>query len=146
MSKQIKLTQGKYALVDDKDYNWLNQYKWCAVKLRKTYYAMRQEKGKSVYMHRKILGLKPGDGKHTDHINYNGLNNCRCNLRIVTIQQNQFNKPNVKGYSWDKNINKWKTLIGFNNKSIYLGHFDNEKDAHKAYLKAKQKYHKMKGE
>lgn len=143
MTRKIKLTKGKYAIVDDGDYKWLSQWKWCVRESNKTFYAIRQKDNVIIYMHRQILGLQRGDGKHTDHINHNSLDNCRCNIRIVTCQQNRFNLKNVKGYTWDKVANIWKAQIKVNGKSIYLGVFDNKKDAHRAYLCAKKKYHKI---
>ena len=76
-----------------------------------------------------------------DHIDGNRLNNNIENLRVVTCQENNFNMTRAKGYTWDKNRNKWKASIKLNRKSINLGHFDNEIDAHNAYLEAKKKYH-----
>lgn len=146
--KKIKLTQDKYAIVDDWNYEWLNQWKWYALKNRNTCYAVRASyangKQQTISMHRVILGLKPGDGKITDHINRNGLDNRELNLRIVTNQQNHFNQKNTKGYSWNKKDKKWEAYIGINGKNIYLGSFDDEKDACKAYLEAKMKYHNVK--
>lgn len=145
--KSIKLTQGKFAIVDSWSFDWLNRWKWCANCRRGIWYAVRNiknNKGWTIeYMHRAILGLKPGDGKHTDHINYNGLDNQECNIRIVTRQQNQFNCRNTKGYYWDKWVGKWRAQIGLNGKQIRLGYFDNKKDALKAYLYAKRKYHNI---
>jgi hypothetical protein len=140
--KKIKLNTGNYVLVDDKDYNWLNQYNWTEYKSTYTSYAESTENGGTVLMHRMILGLQDGDGKHTHHINYNGLDNRLCNLRIVTRQQNMLSKRTTKGYYWNKQKKKWKAQIGFNHKTYYLGYFDDESDAHEAYLKAKQRYHK----
>ena len=77
-----------------------------------------------------------------DHININSLDNRIENLRILTNQQNQWNKK-YKGYYWDKRKNKWLSRIGINNKSKFLGYFDNEEDAHQAYLNAKEIYHKV---
>jgi len=96
--KQITLTQGQYAIVDDWNYEWLNQWKWCAgwAKNTKSYYAMRRAKGEfdryyTIRMHREILGLKKGDRRQADHINHNTLDNRESNLRIVNNQQNCFN-------------------------------------------------------
>jgi hypothetical protein len=83
---------------------------------------------------------KDMDFDRLDHINQNILDNRISNLRIVTHQQNQFNTK-AKGYSWDKNRNKWVSLIMLNKKSIHLGRFDTEQEARDAYLEAKKKYH-----
>ena len=77
-----------------------------------------------------------------DHINTNSLDNRIENLRVLTHQQNQFNR-NAKGYSFDKKNNKWHTRIHINGKYKYLGYFKKEEDAKQAYLKAKEIYHKM---
>lgn len=141
MTKEIELTQGKVALVDDKDYKWLNKWKWSALKHYYTYYAIRSSptingKRTLITMHREILGLEPGDGKITDHINRAGLDNQRDNLRVVNnsinsrnsrIQKN--NTSGCAGVSWEKRNKKWRVKIEANGKRIFLGYFDNLDDA-----------------
>ena len=78
-----------------------------------------------------------------DHLDGNTFNDNIENLRSVTNQQNMWNQVNAKGYYWVKNRNKYKSTIGVNNKYIHLGYFDNETDAHNAYLDAKKIYHKI---
>jgi hypothetical protein len=77
-----------------------------------------------------------------DHIDRNRSNNCISNLRPATRQQNMFNQ-NAKGYTWRKQQKKWEASIKLDGKSIYLGMFDKEKEAHQAYLDAKEIYHKF---
>ena len=77
-----------------------------------------------------------------DHININSIDNRIENLRILTNQQNQWN-TNAKGYYWDKNAKKWQAKININGKQKNLGYFKKEEDAHIAYLKAKEFYHKI---
>ena len=77
-----------------------------------------------------------------DHININSLDNRIENLRILTHQQNQWNKK-CKGYSWNKQHNKWQAHIRINRKNKNLGYFDNEEDARQSYLNAKEIYHKL---
>jgi len=136
--KQISLTQGKYALVDDKDFGYLNQWKWFASFDGCNWYACR--KGGVIKMHRVILGLQKGDKQKVDHINHNGLDNCRCNLRICTQAQNcQNRKPyknsssKYKGVSWYSITKKWRARIKLKRKEIHLGYFDSETLAAKTY-------------
>lgn len=75
-----------------------------------------------------------------DHINSINNDNRIENLRTSTNQQNNFNK-NAKGYYWNKRDNKWQAQIQLNGKNIFLGYFNNEEDAHNAYLKSKEIYH-----
>lgn len=92
--KEIPLTRGYVALVDDEDYNWLNQWKWCA---DGNGYATRSVGGKrtqkKLYMHR--LVNKTPEGLQTDHINRNRCDNRKENLKAVTPKENQQNKPST---------------------------------------------------
>lgn len=142
--KRIPLTQGKFAIVDDELYEWLNQWKWFAQKDKYTYYAGRNvgkwPNQKMIFMHRQILGLKYKDGKQTDHSNSNGLDNRQSNIRICTIAQNNQNRRcwknvKLKGVRWYKDIQKWRSRICYKGKFIHLGYFKNEIDAAKAYDK-----------
>lgn len=144
--KQIPLTQGKYAIIDDKNFEWLNQWKWCAEKIGNMYYAVRTIKidGKNIpqLMHRLILGLVRGDGKLTDHRNHNGLDNYIKNLRICNNSQNHHNqlptlnaKSKYKGVGWFKRGKKWCARIYTNGKHYHIGYFDNEIKAARAYDK-----------
>jgi len=90
--KTIPLTRGLVTMVDDSDYEWLNQWKWFARKSRDTYYAQRNttnKKGKRIMllMHREIM--KTPDNMQTDHKDWNGLNNQKYNLRNCTVNQNR---------------------------------------------------------
>lgn len=150
--QKIPLTQGQFALVDDADYEELSKYKWYANKNRSgIFYAWRVSKNKNgspekISMHRQLLGLKHGDKRQGDHINHNGLDNRRNNLRICTPQQNQFNqrkKPKTsryKGVSWCSRTKKWMAGIQFDGKSIFLGRFRFEELAALAYDFAALKY------
>lgn len=139
--KEINLTQGKVALVDDEDFEELSQYKWFAQKAVNTFYAERVDmttgKPKKIKMHREIM--KTHKGMETDHIDHNGLNNCKSNLRNVTHRQNGQNRGEDKsskyaGVSWHKVSMKWSARIRINKKRKYLGYFDTELEAHHAYL------------
>jgi len=127
--KEIKLTQGKVALVDESDYEWLNQRKWCAVKGRCTYYCSthiwRNDKRTTILMHR-LLFDNPKN-RDIDHIDHNGLNNTRENLRICTHQQNQFNSRYRHSASGYKGVfrckGKWKAQICMSGIKKFLGVF-----------------------
>ena len=149
--KRISLTQGQFAIVDDEDYERLIKCKWVAHWHRYTqsFYAIRREKGEdgkwhTISMAREVLGLARADKREPDHINHITLDNRTSNLRAVTHQQNTFNrKKPAKGYYGHKTKQKYIVRIMLNNKSIYLGCFRTAKTAHNAYLKAKEKYHKI---
>ena len=143
MVKEIKLANNKgVALVDDEDYERLNEYKW---NLAKPYYASTNiyinNERTMKRMHLLILdGIK---GKEIDHIDGNGLNNQKNNLRLVNRSQNCMNRnkrkncsSKYKGVSWDKNEKKWRVHICINKKIKYLGRFENEIKAANAYNKA----------
>ena len=150
MIKEIELTQGKVAIVDDDTYEELNKYNWFAHRNSNTYYADRRGKqleGDLVSMHRQILGLKYRDGKIADHINRNGLDNRRSNLRVVSRSGNQHSrrvsKNNVSGHNgvfWLISRRKWEARIKVNNRSIHLGFFEDIKDAVEARRQGELKY------
>ena len=141
-AKLIPLTQGKFAIVDAEDYDRFNKYKWHASKNHRIFYAKTQRPSRLLPMHRIILNAPP----HlvVDHINHNGLDNRKANLRLCTRAQNNRNaRPRIqrnkrskyKGVSFDKNRNLFKALIQHNKKVHYLGSFKNETDTAKAYDK-----------
>lgn len=92
--KEIQLTQGQVALVDDSDYEELGKYKWYAQKRYKTknFDAVRNGRFHVISMQRQILGLELGDKRQGDHINRNPLDNRRSNLRIATASENMRNR------------------------------------------------------
>jgi hypothetical protein len=143
--KTIELTQGQVAIVDDEDYEVLNRYNWYARNSKNTHYAVRVIWGEgTVYMHRFIL--TPSAEQQVDHINGNGLDNRRENLRICTRSQNQHNRKkgqrNSSGFKGvSKKGNKWQANIGRDRKQIYLGIFDTPDAAHEAYVKAAKDIH-----
>jgi len=100
-------------------------------------------------MHREILN--PPDHLLVDHINRNGLDNRKANLRPATRSQNSMNKPFIKttpssskyrGVSWSKSQKKWNVQIGLNGKHKFIGYFHDEIQAAKAYDRAAKLYHK----
>ena len=143
--KEIQLTQGKVTQVDDEDYEWLNQWKWCAAKGRNTFYAIRTMINNghrhTTRMHRFILNAPIGID--IDHRDCHGLNNQRYNLRPCTIQQNQMNQVSCatassifKGVSWCKKSKVWVSYIYNNYKRFHLGSFKSEIEAAKKYDEA----------
>jgi len=147
--KQIKLTQNKFALVDDDMFEELDKFKWYAEKRGNTFYARMNiyNNGKQyrIYMHRYILGLTDSKIK-CDHKDHNGLDNKKSNLRTCSNLENSRNQKKVlntssryKGVCFHKRDKKWVAHIGVKNKLIYIGLFRNEQDAAKAYnLKASE--------
>lgn len=144
--KHIPLTQGKFAIVDDGDFGWLSKRKWCAIFTGRHWYAVRtvRKNGKwtTNWMHRLILNTPVG--MDSDHINHDGLDNRRANLRICTKSQNSYNQrkrqrpasSRFKGVCWHKAARKWLARIGHNRKRIYLGSYDSELEAAQAYDRA----------
>ena len=149
--RRIPLTQGKYAIVDPEDFERLNRHKWHLNTAICTNYACRNimigTKKVKVKMHREILN--PPGHLFIDHINHNGLDNRKANLRFATRTQNNcnriYNKQNsssrYKGVAWHKHSKKWVARIGVNGKRLALGYFDTEIDAAKAYDKEAKKHH-----
>lgn len=151
--KKIPLTQGKVALVDDEDFEELSKYKWHAHKqCGGTFYAGRNQKlanGKYRYIHMHKEIMNTPDDMHTDHINHNGLDNRRENLRVCTSSQNMMNRlkhsnntSGFKGVSFHSRDKKWQAGIRLNTKRIHLGYFTDKLSAIMAYREACVQYHK----
>lgn len=156
--KLISLTQGKFAQVSDSDYEELLQYKWQATKTKSFWYAYRQPHGshkgrKRIAMHRQILGLTDSN-TFCDHIDHDGLNNQRENLRACSRTENNRNKrPHKKSLSRYKGVAKhtahgkvmWRAVIKAGGKRKVLGYFpfneDGERNAASAYNIGALKYH-----
>ena len=152
MAKEIKLTQGKVAIVDDEMYDYLNQWKWFANKQKndKFYVGRRilvsNKKQSTIWMHRFIMN--PKKGMVIDHLDGNPLNNQKNNLRICTQSENLRNRncninntSGFKGVYWHKITKKWMSYITINKKSLYLGIYTNPIKAAFAYNEAAIKYH-----
>lgn len=146
--KEIPLSLGLVAFVDDEDFEWLNQWKWYAVKKHKIFYAERTTSDrKHLKMHRLILGLSD-QSVLCDHIDGNGLNNCRANLRACSHTENMRNTRPHPGFSKYKGVQprynkslKWAAYIRINNKEKCLGRFDSEEEAARHYnLAAKETF------
>ena len=159
MTKEIGLTRGYVALVDDEDYEWLSQWKWhAAAYSRGQWYAIRlclrgecdHSNGRKwrhrVWMHRVLMNA-PG-GLDVDHINGNTLDYRRENLRICSQADNnknvcrrRDNRSGYRGVYWNKEKRRWCSLISCDGIRIYLGAFDDVKDAARAYNAAAIEHH-----
>lgn len=144
--KTIPLTQGKFALVDDADFEKLNQYKWCCMKYDHLMYAGRHfktpdGKRRCVKMHRFIMGLDAGKVDHKDR---DGLNNQRDNLRVCSSIENGRNRKLQTHSSKFKGVSRrktapigsswaWQAYARLNKKLVHLGFFGDEKAAAMAY-------------
>jgi len=145
--KEINLTRGFVAIVDDEDFIELSKHKWLC---DSNGYAARcidldSKKRKFVRMHIFIMGKI--EGLCIDHINGKKTDNRRCNLRHVTTGQNQFNQAacrggssQYKGVVWHKVRKIWQAYIKINRKQHYLGIYRNEADAAMAYNEAAINY------
>jgi hypothetical protein len=146
--KTIPLTKGKFTIVDDDDFEWLNSFKWFYLS---TGYAARNPRDNetstnTILMHRFILNLN--GIPQADHISGDRLDNRRGNLRVVTPHENAFNRgrnrnnrSGFKGVCWHVCANKWRAYINLNRRQIHLGLFKDKNDARDAYRTAVVKYH-----
>lgn len=145
-TRAIPLTQDKFAIVDAADFDWLNQWKWYADEHRRTFYAARNSpsangKHDTIKIHQLLAG------KGADHIDGNGLNNTRANLRLATTSQNGCNrgaqannKSGYKGVAWHKQRKKWRANIRVGGKQVHLGYFATPEEAALVYNKAAREY------
>lgn len=145
----VELTKGYFAIVDDEDFDYINQFSWHVVITKNNKYAAGNIKGKTVQMHRLILNASKN--KFVDHKNMNGLDNRKNNLRLCNRSQNRMNtlKPCNSKSSKYKGIHKcsskknpWRSQIRLNGKIYHLGCFKTKKEAALAYNKAAKKLFK----
>lgn len=150
--KQIPLSQGFFAIVDDCDFEDLAKHKWTTKKDHNKVYAYRtirlcNGKRTSVLMHRQILGIdSPID--YCDHRDGNGLNNQRENLRLCSNSENQCNTSirsdnttGYKGVSFNRRNQKYRARVKHNGKIVYCKYFLCPIEAAKAYNEAAIVYH-----
>ncbi|MEJ2704139.1 MAG: DNA polymerase I, partial [Sedimentisphaerales bacterium] len=149
---RIRLTQGQYAIVDPDDYERLLKYKWHAVNHGRAYYAARSansedSKGCPVAMHREVVTV--ADDLLVDHINHNGLDNRKANLRPATHAQNSRNRTKCRDGNYSsgyKGVSRrqgdaWHARIFVDGRLVSLGRFESEIEAAKAYDRAAREYH-----
>lgn len=131
ITKNSKNQDTYYALVDNDSYETLKGFSWHISKRKNTNYAVRQEGNKVFYMHREIMA----DGDLIDHVNGDGLDNRRENLRYANKSQNALNSKKKQGsspyknVSWDKVKKKWRIVMSVNGKLKWFGYFT---DVHEA--------------
>lgn len=135
-----KYGKGKFALVDDNNYDMLVKYTWY---VDKNGYAKRSVGLKTIYMHRIICPTK--NKLRVDHIDRDTLNNVKQNLRLVTNSLNMHNRgaqvnstSGTKGVFWYKNYKKWESQIQIDGKKIRVGYFKLKEDAILARLSAEE--------
>ena len=150
--KEISLTQDQIALVDDEDFERINQFRWCASwdSKAESFYAVRRDGAGTMQMARFTTGCP--DDMMVDHKNHDTLDNQKHNLRVCTSNQNSMNRKKsancssrYKGVSWDSTARKWKAMIGLRDifdqyYMKYLGTFKIEEDAALAYDEAAWHY------
>ena len=149
--KELVLSQGRTALLDEFDYERVSRWKWTAASIGSNWYALRVMRGKgkskTVYLHRHLLN--PPKGYLVDHINGSSLDNRRKNLRICSVAQNAKNRGidrrNTSGYKGVTRINDtrrknvWKAQLATKDKLFYLGCFASPVEAARMYnMKAKE--------
>jgi HNH endonuclease len=136
VTKRIDLSRGLIAIVDGRDYETLVQFPWHAVPSHQTHYAQRWDGRRHLGMH--VAILRPPEGIEVDHIDGDGLNNQRSNLRLATRKLNAANQrmprnntSGYKGVSWLKT--KWSAHIRIDGRLIHLGMFEDAAEAGRAY-------------
>ena len=146
----VPLTQGQEAIIDAADVHLVDGWNWRAMVQEHAIYAVRGdysgEKLKTALMHRLIMDAP--DFMHVDHIDSNGIDNRRANMRLATRSQNmrnrgaaRHNKAGFKGVFWNNRCLKWHAQIGVNGKVIYLGLHETPEAAHAAYCEASARLH-----
>lgn len=141
----IVLTNGQHAKVDSR-FAYLKKYKWRLHKGYPVHDFYERGDRKTTAMHR--LVIETPDGKVTDHINGDKLDNRRANLRVCSQRNNcrnrgaqSNNRSGYKGVSWNRTLSKWVAQISINGKQTYLGLFENIEEAAHKYDEVATKHH-----
>lgn len=146
--KEIPLTQGKFAWVDDVDFERVNAHKWCACKRKRRFYAMRRiRKSEGGWTTQSLHQFLIPDVKSIDHRDGDGLNNRKANLRVATDRQNsqayrrkaKGKTSQYRGVCWREDHQKWRVQISLNGNQLSIGCYDSEREAALAYDRAAQK-------
>lgn len=143
-ARWVALTRGRFALVDAADFDDVNQLVWCHVNTG-TGYAVTNSGDAQISMHRWIMGAP--DGVEVDHVNRDGLDNRRSNLRFATVRQNMVNKASrnrygYKGIRFDaKYGGRWYASIRIDGARTHLGVWPTAEDAARAYDRAARQHH-----
>lgn len=138
--------QGMLIIVDRDDVDWVTRYQWYVVKSNRVdeedgglFYAVRKPGTVPIFMHRELLGLTDPTIQ-VGHVNHNGIDNRRCNLRTGIVAQHQYGqRPQLgrsskyKGVYWHKKEQKWRARIHKDGKDRSLGRFDDEIEAARSY-------------
>lgn len=149
--KLLPLTQNRFAIIDDEDFDRVSQYKWqfdnygYATRVKHISGSKKNRILQHFSLHRTIMNCPKG--KQVEHINGNSLDNRKENLRFSTQHQNSMNKgisknntSGFKGVCWNKRKNRWMVRLGFNYKELFLGYFDDLEEAVKIYNQNAIKY------
>ncbi len=149
----LPLSKGRHAIVDPDDYDRLSRNRWYVSKGRNTCYAIRgqwspeKKRRLTISMHREVVDIP--DGMYVDHINHNGLDNRKANLRPAKPDQNArhtlYPKRNTsskyRGVWYNKKKRRWRAVIGINNTRKTIGNYREEIDAAKAYDEEARKHY-----
>jgi len=136
-------SKGEEFCFDKEDFHKVSKYTWALLQTKIGPYVITNDNKtrKRILLHRLIMN--PPDGMIVDHINHNGVDNRKSELRICTNSENlanqklrNVNSSGYKGVSWDKKSKKWKVYIRVDSKRIHLGFFSNIKEAARKYNEA----------
>lgn len=149
----IPLTQGEIAIIDSEDFHIVSGYRWHVSKYKNVQYALSAKWNKgnpsTILMHRLVMNLKRYDGLMIDHINMNGLDNRKINLRFTDFSLNAHhckllssNTTGFRGIAWNNIRCAWQATIRVYGKRYFLGYYSSKRNAALAYDAAALRYKK----